>query len=113
MEDNSKYEGEYSEEGLWKKIGEFAKKGGIQLILDALKLFYALKYKKATPVQITAIIGALGYFISPVDAVSDVLPGGLLDDASVLALAVATLKCCADTEVVEAAKKKIKDWFKD
>lgn len=37
-------------------------------------------------------IGALVYLISPIDAVPDLIPGfGLLDDASIIALAVGTL----------------------
>ena len=110
--DNREYEPSYSENGLWSKIKEFSKKGGVRLIIDALKLYYAMKQKKATPAQITAIIGALGYFIAPIDAISDILPGGLADDASVLALAVATLSCCADNDVVKAATDKAKEWFR-
>lgn len=66
---------------------------------------------KATPAQIAVIIGALGYFISPVDAVPDLLPGGLVDDGGVIALAVSTLACCSDPEVVAAAKAKASEWF--
>ena len=109
--DNSKYEKSYSESGFWDKIGKFAGKAGKAVILDALKLYYAMILKKATPAQIVAIIGALGYFISPVDLVPDVLPGGLLDDAGVLTALIATLQCCADPEVVAAAEKKLATWF--
>ena len=57
------------------------------------------------------IIGALGYFISPIDAIPDFLPGGLVDDGGVIATAVATLACCSDPEVVAAAKAKASKWF--
>ena len=66
---------------------------------------------KATPAQIAAIVGALGYFISPIDAVPDMLPGGLVDDGGVLALVVATLACCTDAAVVAAAQRKLQEWF--
>lgn len=109
--DNSKYSSSYSEKGLWEKIAKYAKKVGRGVIVNALKLYYAMALGVATPTQVVAIIGALGYFISPVDAVPDVLPGGLADDGVVLALAVATLACCSDPRVVEAANAKASEWF--
>ncbi len=109
--DTSKYSQSYSEDGLWKKIEKFASKAGREVICNALKLYYALALGKATPKQIATIIGALGYFISPVDAVPDFLPGGLLDDGGVLALAVTTLACCSDPAVVAATKAKVSEWF--
>lgn len=107
----SKYEKEFTEDGLWEKIGSVAKKAGKGVIKNALKLYYAMVLGKATPSQIAAIIGALGYLISPVDAIPDPLPGGLADDAGVLALVVSMLVCCSDPEVVKAAEEKIKEWF--
>lgn len=109
--DNSKYNSSYSEKGLWEKIAKYAKKTGREVVVNALKLYYAMALGVATPAQVAAIIGALGYFISPIDAVPDVLPGGLADDGGVLTLAVATLACCSDPKVVEAANAKASEWF--
>ena len=109
--DEKDYSGSYSEENFWDKVSENAKNIGKAPLLNALKLFYALKLRKATPLQVTAIIAALGYLISPIDAVPDPLPGGFIDDAGVLATAVATLACCAKEEVIAAAKQKLKEWF--
>lgn len=108
---NDKYRSSYSEKGLWEKIAKFAKKAGREVVVNALKLYYAMALGVATPKQVAAIIGALGYFISPVDAVPDVLPGGLVDDGGVLALAVTTLACCSDPRVVAAANAKASEWF--
>lgn len=107
----NKYESSYSENGLWTKIEKFAKKAGKEIVINVLKLYYAMALGKATPTQIATIIAALGYFISPVDAVPDLLPGGFADDGGVLTLAVATLACCSDPEVVNAAKQKASEWF--
>lgn len=109
--DNGKYKSSYSEQGLWDKIAKFAGKAGKGLILNVLKLYYAMALGKATPAQIAAIIGALGYFISPIDAVPDMLPGGYVDDAGVIGWAVKTLVCCSDPEVVRAANAKVREWF--
>lgn len=109
--DNSKYSGYYSENGFWDKLAEYAKKAGKTVVENALKLYYAMVLGKATPAQVAAIIGALGYFISPVDAVPDFLPGGLVDDGGVLALLVTTLSCCSDPDVVAMANRKAREWF--
>ena len=110
--DNSKYKGSYSESGLWDKLRNYAGKAGRTVVENALKLYYAMALGKASPQQVAAIIGALGYFISPIDAIPDMLPGGLADDGGVLALAVGTLACCSDPEVVRAAKAKTREWFR-
>lgn len=108
---NSKYKKNYSEEGFWDKLASFAKKAGKEVVINVLKLYYAMVMGKATPQQVAVIIGALGYFISPIDAIPDMLPGGFVDDAGVIAAAVATLTCCNDPEVVRAATAKAKEWF--
>lgn len=108
---NEKYKGFYSESGLWDKIKEVASKVNFEFIIKVLVLFYSIKKGKATASQIAAIIGALGYFISPIDAVPDYLPAGLVDDAGVLTAAIATLSCCSNPEVVKAAKEKAREWF--
>lgn len=105
------YEKCYSESALWEKIKKFSKKAGKELVINVLKLYFAMALGKATPAQVAAIIAALGYFISPVDAVPDPLPGGFVDDGGVIALAVSTLACCSDPEVVAAAKAKASEWF--
>ena len=109
--DNSKYEGFYSEQGLWDKLKDCAKKLGKGTVENTLKLYYAIALGKASPEQLVVILGALGYLISPVDTVPDMLPGGLVDDAGVLTAAVGLLACCSDDDVIEAAKAKTKEWF--
>lgn len=111
MEENKKYEKAYSEEDFWEKISGFAKKMGAVPLENALKLYYAMNMGKATIPQIAAIVAALGYFISPFDFISDFLPGGWIDDATVLATAVATLACCSEPDVVKAARNKVGEWF--
>lgn len=105
------YSRSYTEPDFWEKVGKYAKKAGREIIVSALKLYFAMKLKKTTQQQNLAIIAALGYFISPIDAIPDLLPGGLVDDGGILALAVTTLACCSDPEVVAAANKKADEWF--
>lgn len=58
------------------------------------------------------IIGALIYFISPVDAIPDPLVAiGFTDDLGVLLAAIANVSLYISDETKEQAKQKMKDWF--
>lgn len=108
------YSRSYSEKRFWEKMKKFALTIGKELAINVLKLYYAMALGKATPAQITAIIAALGYFISPVDAIPDLTPAvGFADDGGVIALAVSMIAACSDKEVVSAAKSKAAEWFKE
>ena len=104
------YEKEYTEDGLWEKIKKFAKKAGIKVIYYALLLFYALQSNKVSATEKAAIIGALGYFIMPLDIIPDVLPGGFFDDGGVLLLVIKMLGNI-DDDVKDKAKAKLTEWF--
>lgn len=110
--DTSKYGSNYDESSFWSKIAKFAGKAGKAVIFNALKLYYAMKMGKLNAAQIAIVVGALGYFISPVDLISDLIPVvGFTDDAGVLAAAVASISACSDSEVVKAAQDKLDEWF--
>lgn len=111
---DQKYAEAYSVFKLIEKIKKVAKKAGIQLIYVALLLFYTLQ-KTATPKWAkTAIIGALGYFIFPVDFIPDVLPFlGLSDDITVLLSALVAVALFVDEDVKAKAKAQLHVWFKD
>lgn len=104
----SGYKDKYSEKGLFEKIGKFAAKAGKKVVFDALKLYYAMKMGKLNAGQIAMVVGALGYFISPIDLLPDPI---FIDDAGVLAAAVAAISACSDPEVVAAAEEKMSEWF--
>ncbi|MCX0419278.1 YkvA family protein [Clostridium perfringens] len=58
------------------------------------------------------IIGALGYFIFPIDFLPDIAPiVGYTDDLGLLIPALGAVAFYIDDEVKEQAKKKLKDWF--
>jgi len=110
--DTTKYQKHYNENSFWKKIGKVARKVGEVVVLNALKLFYAMKMGKLSVGQVAIVVGALGYFISPLDLLPDLTPlVGYVDDAAVLAAAVATISACTDPQVVQAAKDKLKELF--
>lgn len=106
------YSKDYSEASLFNKIIESAKKAGIKIIYSALLLYFAT-LKDTTPLWVKAtIIGALGYFICPIDAIPDFIPvAGYSDDLGVLTSALATASFCIDEQCKYQAKNKLKDWF--
>ena len=58
------------------------------------------------------IVGALGYFISPIDAVPDILPVvGYSDDLAVLVGALAAVASSIKASHKKAAKDKVDDLF--
>ena len=108
---NNTFEEAYSESSFWDKLAKSGKKMGRATVENALRLFYAIFLGKASPTQVSIIIGALGYLIFPADAIPDLLPGRLTDDAGVLTAVVGLLACCSDPEVEAAAKAKASEWF--
>jgi len=112
VEDKVKgYEENYSEESFWDKIGSAIKKAGCEVIEKALILYYVAQDPE-TPVAIkTLIYGALGYFISPVDAIPDVIPGiGFTDDLGVLAGLITMLALSIKEKHKEQARETLSNW---
>ena len=68
---------------------------------------------KDTPVWAkTVLIGALGYFICPIDAVPDLIPvGGYADDAGAIAAALGLVAAHIKPEHRDIAKQKAEEWF--
>lgn len=107
----SKYEKEFSEDGLWEKIASVAKKAGIKVVYYALLLFYALKSENVKMSDKALIIGALGYFILPLDLIPDFLvPVGYGDDLAVMWGLIKKLDCI-DEVVKSQAQEKLTEWF--
>jgi len=103
---------EYSENSFWDKIKNFAKMAGAEVIGKALELYYTMQNPHTPTWAKTVIIGALGYFISPIDAIPDITPIiGFSDDLGVLTAAIATVAMYITDEAKEKAKNKLEEWF--
>ena len=106
------YEKQYSEEKFWSKVTIVAKNAGIKVIYMALLLYYALDSTSLSVKDRALIIGALGYFILPLDLVSDLMPTiGFLDDAAILMAIIKLLIVGIDNKVIALAKGKLSQWF--
>lgn len=104
----------FSEASLWKKVRNYANKAGQQTVYTVLLLFYAYR-RSDTPLWAKNIIlGTLGYFISPIDALPDLTPViGYTDDMGVLSFGLVTIACYVNNDVKVKAKTQLKKWFKD
>jgi uncharacterized membrane protein YkvA (DUF1232 family) len=103
---------DYDDRSFWKKIRDAAAKVGKGGITEALALFKCLK-DSDTPAAVKAlIIGALGYLISPVDVVPDVILGlGYTDDIAVIAATVSAATAHMKDEHFSWAEQQWKDFF--
>lgn len=112
VDEVNKYATSYSQEGLFDKIGKYAKNIGLNLINEALKLWYVTDNPNLPGKTKATIIGALGYLISPLDLIPDVIPVvGYTDDAGAIAIAVAMAQVFINQEVKDKAKAKIDEIF--
>lgn len=80
---------EFSENKFSDKIAKYAKKAGAKLVYTAYVLYYSLFDKNFPIKQRAIVIGALGYFILPLDLVPDIVPVlGYTDDLAALLYAL-------------------------
>jgi len=97
-------------DSFWRKIQRFAFVAGRSVIGKALALYFCLRDPDTPAWAKAVILGALGYFILPVDAIPDFLPGiGFSDDLGVLVTVLATLAVHVKREHRERARE-ILDW---
>lgn len=110
--DLEKYSKFFSDKDFFEKLKNFAKKAGIKVVYVCLLLYYTLK-KDTTPKWAKSIIiGALGYFILPLDLLPDLAPiVGYTDDLTLLLPALGAVAFYIDGEVKDKAKEKLKSWF--
>lgn len=106
------YSNEFTDKSFWQKVAHGAKAAGREIIEKALTMYYAAM-DKDTPVWAkTVLIGALGYFICPIDAIPDAIPvGGYADDAGAIAAALSMVAAHIKPEHKEQAKSKAVEWF--
>lgn len=112
MADPKDYQDEFSDDGFWSKVTKYAKKAGHEVIEKALWLYYAAQGPETPIWAKTAIYGALGYFILPLDVIPDFAPVvGYSDDLGVLGTALVTVSSYINKDVKEQAAQKLNDWF--
>ena len=110
----NEFEDAFSEDRFWDKLKKYAKSAGKEVVEKALLLYYAGNQENAPAWAKATIIGSLGYFIAPLDAIVDLTPVvGYADDLGVLALALAAVATYINDEVRGKTAVKMQDWFGD
>jgi uncharacterized membrane protein YkvA (DUF1232 family) len=112
MAEDNEFEAAYSESSFWDKLKRHATTAGKEVVEKALLLFYAAQEEKAPAWAKGTIAAALGYFIVPLDAITDLAPGvGYADDLGVLVLALAAVATYINDDVRARTAQKMNDWF--
>ena len=106
------YADAYSEDSLREKVAAFALRAGREIIDKVLVLYYCYQDRDTPAWAKTIILGALGYFIVPLDAIPDLMAGvGFSDDLGALAVAVGAVAMHIKPEHKERAEEKLRTWF--
>ncbi|MCL1039426.1 DUF1232 domain-containing protein [Shewanella corallii] len=107
-------EQEFTEQGFWQKLTDYARTAGKEVVEKALWLYYAAQ-RPDTPTWAKGVIfGALGYFIMPLDAIPDLTPMmGFTDDLGALAAAIGMVSLFIDEEVKTKSNATMTRWFGD
>jgi uncharacterized membrane protein YkvA (DUF1232 family) len=97
--------------GFWPKIGRVAAR--IPFANQAVSVYYAARDPETPMAAKGIMLGALAYFVMPIDAIPDVLAGiGFTDDAAVITAVIATLGANVrkrHRELAEKALDKLRD----
>ncbi|MDQ0218178.1 DUF1232 domain-containing protein [Peribacillus cavernae] len=104
----------YSDSKFWDKLKKYAKKAGSSVVYAVLLLYYTLQKPEVPAKTKATIIGALGYFILPLDLIPDFAVGvGYADDLGALGIALFQVAMYIDEEIKEKARLKLSSWFGD
>ncbi len=105
------YAENYSESRLWSKLRKVAKKAGKPVVQLVLTLFYVLAAADVSVKHKTLILGALGYFVLPLDLLPDVLVGiGYADDLTALLTVYNAVKQNITPAITAQVDAKLRAW---
>ena len=92
----------------WRKTRRVAAR--LPFVQDLLAAYYCA-FDRDTPLQVKAtLVGAIAYFVLPLDAIPDVMPAlGFTDDAAVLFTAIKLVASHIRPEHRDAAKDKLEE----
>lgn len=107
----SKY---YSDGKFIEKVKKYGTSIGFKALHAAVVLFYTLKDPNLPNQDRMIILGALGYLISPLDLIPDIIPVvSFTDDVAVVIAAFGKVINSVSEESKVKAHQQLKAWFKD
>jgi uncharacterized membrane protein YkvA (DUF1232 family) len=112
MDNDNIYTAAYSELNLWRKLTQSAGVAGINVVERVLMLYYALRRARTPRATKALIVGTLGYFIIPVDAIPDAILGaGYTDDLGALTWMCHTVRPHITDSIMREAERKALRWL--
>lgn len=110
--DHRKYRRFFTADRFASRLKRLARRFGVQVTYSFLLLYYAFR-RKETPVWArNIIIGVLGYFLAPLDALPDLTPViGFTDDLGLLAFGLSAVAAYIDAEVRQKARTTAAKWL--
>ncbi len=107
-----RYNQAFSEINLRKKLKSYAHQAGLKTVYSVLLLYYAYQRTETPYWAKHIVLGAIGYFIAPIDSIPDLTPLlGYTDDLGVLSFGLVTIASYVNMDVKIDARKKLKEWF--
>lgn len=107
-----KYVRQFSEIQLWQKIRKYATSAGQKTVYTALLLYHAYRRKETPLWAKNIVLGTLGYFLTPIDAIPDLTPFiGYTDDIGVLSFGLVTIAAYVNDEVKAKSRVQLGKWF--
>ncbi len=101
----------FSDTSFWETVPRAARRAGRGLVEEALTLFHCLRDDDTPAWARAVILGALGYFVLPADAVPDILPGvGFGDDLSTFLGAATCVAFHVKPEHRDRARRFVAAW---
>ena len=109
LDDYAQY---FNDSKLWKKLKKVAKKAGRKAVYYILVLYYVSRDSSVPTSLKLKILGALGYFILPLDFIPDAILGlGFTDDLAALAWALFSIRKYITPEIERKARERLREWF--
>ena len=109
LDDYAKY---FNDNKLWDKLRKVARKAGRKAVYYVLVLYYVARDPAVPSSAKLKILGALGYFILPLDLIPDAILGlGFTDDLAALAWALYKIKNYITPEIERKARERLREWF--
>ena len=110
LEEATSYSKYYDDKRFWRKVRRIAQKVGGSVLKPVLLLFYMMKSDAVSLKDKAYIVGALGYFVLPIDIIAGL---GYTDDLAVITLLIKYLKDNITPDIEMRAEAKIRDLMEE
>ena len=101
----------FEPQSVWQKLWRLARRAGRHFVEVCLLLYYATQSPRLQVWEKLLIYSALLYFVTPMDAIPDILPLGLTDDFTILSATLARVSNLIDDTIQARVARLLTAWF--